>query len=243
MRHLKSFLVFFAIILIGSSVFAQQYGLILADNVNVRDEASSKSKILGKINNAMTFVVVEDYTFDEEIIEVGISSMKFQWYQINQEEKLKGWVYGAYIIVFNSADSVQQCISTNLDFRKTHPGKYSFNDYENYFSTYYELELFEDGKVKIHSNCVEGDHILDESGEGRYYINTRTSTLNIYGNMTGEFAPDFYTWEEYFALAKGHNPTKKELDAFIKEKSQYKSRCSFSIPLNKLDELLIPSKY
>ncbi len=243
MNTIKSFLIFIILFFIGSYLFAQQYGLVIAENVNVRDDASSKSKIIGKITNAMTFVVVEDYSFNEEIIDVGISSMKFQWYQINQEDKLNGWIYGAYIIVFNSADSVRNCISDNLDFRKTHSGKYTFDDNSNYFNTYYELELFEDGKVKIHSNCVEGDHILDENGDGRYYINTRTSTLNVYGNMTGEFAPDFYSWEEYFTLANGYKPTKKELDAYIKEKGQYKSRCSFSIPLDKLDELLISSKY
>jgi hypothetical protein len=229
--------------MIGSFVFAQQYGLIIADNVNVRDESSSKSKIVGKIPNAMTYVVVDDNSFNDESIEVGITTMTYPWYQINQDDKLKGWVYGAYIIILNSGDSILECISQNIDFRILHAGKYNYTDHTEYFETYYELELLFDGKVNISSNSVQGDHILEEKGEGRYYINTRTATLNIYGNMTGEFAPDFYSWEEYFAMDQGHKPTQKELDAYIKEKSHYKSRCSFSIPLDKLNELLIPSKY
>ncbi len=242
MNNFKSAFLFIFLVFIGSFVIAQQYGLIIAENVNVRKESSSKSKIVGKIIKEMTLVKVEDKSWDTEVIEFGNKSIENYWYQINQEDKIKGWVYGEFIILFNSLDSAKECIKQSNDFRQKYTGKYSFSDHSNYFMTYYELELFDNGKINIYSNCVEGDHILEEKGEGRFYVNTRSLTFNVYGNMTGEFSPDSYSWEEYFELANGHKPTKKELDQYIKEKSVYKSHCSFSIPLEKLNELLIHLK-
>jgi phosphodiesterase/alkaline phosphatase D-like protein len=241
MEKVKLILLLSICLLMVFNVSGQKYGLIIANDVNVREEASSKSTVKGKIVKELTPVTIEDVSIDTETIKTGITEMKDYWYSVKQGEEISGWVFGAYIILFKTADSVKDCISKNLEFRKGHTGKYTCTD-NNYFQTYFELELMADGKVKIHSNCVEGDHILDESGEGRYYINTSSSTFNYYGNMTGEFAPDFYSWEEYFTMSEGYKPTKKELDAYIKEKGHYKSRCFVSIPLETLDEKLLPAK-
>jgi hypothetical protein len=222
---------------------AQQYGVVFGNNVNVREEPSSKSKLLGKIVENMTQVKVESNYYVSERISFGNCDIEYDWYDINQDEKLKGWLYGAYIIAFETADSAKDFIDKNTEFRSQHAGKYSMEYDPGDFYTYYELELLEDGTIKFSLNRVEGDHIISEEGNGRYYIETKTNTFNFYGNTTGEFSPDGYTWAEYYALANGHEPSDAELKKYINEESHYKCYCEVKgIPMERFEELMKPVK-
>ena len=55
--------------------------------------------------------------------------------------------------------------------------------------------------------------------------------------LVGKFAPDGYTWAEYFELDKGHKSTAKELKTYIKERSTYKEFLIFSLPIENIEDL------
>jgi hypothetical protein len=222
---------------------AQQYGVVFGNNVNVREDASSKSKLLGKIADNMTKVNIEAENTASEKIYFGNCYIEYYWYEIITDQNLSGWLYGAYIIAFETADSAKDFIDKNTEFRSQHAGKYTLDHQSDDFSTYYELELMADGTITFDLSSVRGDHITSEKGSGRYYLNTKNNTFNFYGSTTGEFSPDGYTWAEYFALANGHEPSKVELDNYINVESHYKCYCEVKgIPMERLNELLIPVK-
>jgi hypothetical protein len=225
------------------AIKAQQYGVVFGNNVNIREEPSSKSKLVGKILENMTRVNVESNNYTSERISFGNCNIEYYWYEINQDDKLRGWLYGAYIIAFETADSAMDFIDKNIAFRNQHTGKYTLDYNPGDFSTYYELELLGDGTITFDLSSVQGDHIISEKGNGRFYFNTKNNTFNFYGSTSGEFSPDFYSWEEYFTMAKGHKPTKEELEKYINEESHYKCYCEVKdISMESFNELMKPVK-
>ncbi len=225
-HYLASILMVLAISLyFHTSLSAQQYGVVFADNVNVRKNASSKSPLSGRIEKNLSLVEVTAESPTTEKIPFGLCSIDYTWHAIDFNKLITGWVYGAYILVFDTKDSAQQCINQNNAFRAANTGKYTFEYEIDGLSTYFEVELFSDGTITFSLNSVEGDHILVEKGNGRYFINTRYNTFNFYGSTNGEFYPDGYSWAEYYSMDKGHEPSAKQLEEYIKEKGHYQCYC------------------
>jgi hypothetical protein len=223
--------------------FPQEYAVVFGENVNIRSDASSKASIVGKIEKSLSIVKFEGESNFLESVYFGNCYLEYPWYQINQNGNLSGWIYGAYMLYFDDAASAGAFIDRNNAFRTSHAGTYTLDYAVNGLDTYFELELLIDGKINILISAVEGDHVVRETGVGRYFINTKDDTFNFYGSTQGEFAPDGYSWAEYFALAKGHVPSDEELAQYIKEKGSYKCVCDVrGIPMERFSELMKPEQ-
>ncbi|PJZ69636.1 hypothetical protein CH373_09030 [Leptospira perolatii] len=221
------------IYLVAIPLFAEGTGVTLGKRINIRQEPQAKSKILQTIPADLSLVRVIDASSiqnKEEELDPGKPEnwRKIEW------QNIQGFVFASLIAVFSDQESADRFRSENEKFRSEVRGNYQFFAEEEKI---FDLIFSEDGTLRFQGEIVEGDHILVEKGEGRFFLYKNELILQIH--VEGEFAPDGRSWSEYFALANGRKPSsKKELNEFIRARQFYKENRKYSIPRSELKEKL-----
>lgn len=144
--------------------------------------------------------------------------------------------------LFESKADAEYFIAKNKEFRANISGTYNFFPQSGDFvgSHDYTMELFDNGRLKMNANKVEGDHSLQGVGDGRYFIDAVKGTILFQAIIKYDFAPDGYTWSEYFQLVRGHKPTKAELDEYIKGMSVFYELEKYEEKIEQQNEVLKP---
>ena len=227
-----------------------QYAVITSAPVYLRDAGSLKGKKVHTHTENFTLVKLLSETKTKEQITIYNNEYYRSWSEI-ETDSVKAFTYSLFIETFETEEDANQFINVNKKFQDKYNGKYSFDLYE--VSEFYALptdensqfcydcsvyiNFLESNKIEIEIEGVEGDHIVSEQGNGRFIVYNDNS-ISIMGGTKGEFAPDGYTWKEYYELAVGDNPSKEELDAYIKEKSTYKSFFKINISVEEFENLI-----
>lgn len=226
-----------------TAIGCAQTAVIFVEEVNIREEASVKSKLVYKTTESFILAEKLEQNYKKDIIEIWHKEFNERWTKIRFREGdkvIEGYIYGAFLKIFDNNVDAQLFAQKNKEFINKYSGKYliDMEKIENSVFYYFEIEFLGKGKINVALEGVEGDHSLFEEGQGRIYYDIQSDKIVIIAGVKGEFAPDGYTWEEYYSMDKGGNPTKKELEAYIKEKGQYKNCFELEIDKNRFEQAL-----
>ncbi|MCH2042977.1 MAG: SH3 domain-containing protein [Saprospiraceae bacterium] len=95
-------------ILFSTQIYGQQKGIILGDDVRVRAENTTKSKIVTQLDIS---TLVDVLIVDDEYKNVGSSTeicFRHKWVKIQTKDGKKGWVYGEFIQSFDMSKPIDE---------------------------------------------------------------------------------------------------------------------------------------
>lgn len=106
MLKLASFI--FLLALVSTQLFGQQKAVILGDDVRVRSENTTKSKIVTQLDIS---ALVDVLLIDDEYKNVGSDTeicFRHKWVKIQTKDGKKGWVYGKFIQPFDISKPIDE---------------------------------------------------------------------------------------------------------------------------------------
>lgn len=239
---MKTIFLFLGCIFILLIAHGQKFAVTLGENVNIRTGASLNAGKTGKIESDLTLLEVVYVSFDKEKIKISNVDIEDYWVEIKTKDGTDGFIFGYFLQLFDSKADAEYFVAKNKEFRSQVANNYQFipQTEDIVGDNYYTVELFENGRLKMSANKVEGDHSMEGEGEGRYFIHPVKGIILFQAVIKYNFAPDGYTWAEYFELAKGHKPSKTELEQYIKEMSVYYQLEKFEEKIEHQNKILKP---
>ncbi len=246
-----------SISLLISINLSAQYAVLTSAPVNLRDSASTDGKAVASL---MKNYVILDYVADSrntQKIKIWHRVFDEVW-QIVKIGNMECYVYSPFLEVFQNYADAEEFVKRNKKIQKELKGSKKLSKKIvakiNYLSeiddvprgedfrklpedAYCEFTFDDDGKFKISIEAMEGDHMMSEKGVGRFVAYGQEILFRA--GVTGEFAPDGYSWEEYFELAVGHKPTKEELKRYIKKTKYYKTYIELLLPIEQYEGAFI----
>lgn len=199
--------------------WAQSFGVLIGDNVNLREKPDTESPILLKIEKDLTLLTIKETTKNKDVRIYNTTISDYPYHKVEYNGKT-GYVYGLFVVVFSTESAAKKSIEVNQVYRSkvNESQSYTFGQGEH------TLLLKKDGKLTNAYEGVIGDHIESDKGQGRYFIQEVDGDQKFffYTFNVGEFAPDGISWAEYYGLGHSGKPSKAELDKFIAETKNYK---------------------
>lgn len=99
---MKKFLVFFCFLITLTVLYAEDFGVVIDDNVRIRTAPSLKySAVIEKANRGAKFRVLGR---TEEVY--NIDGHNEPWYKIDYSDEQDGWIYGGYFAPSSSAEEI-----------------------------------------------------------------------------------------------------------------------------------------
>ncbi len=213
-----------------------QYAVLTSAPVNLRDKPSTEGKVVASLMKNYIIVGYISDSKNTEKIKIWNNEFEEVW-KLVKIGNMQCYIYSPFVEVFKEYPDADKFVERNKKVQAELKGKKAIRDEvlkemnkDNDASDfYYQFTFEEDGKFKIEIDGIEGDHVLMEKGVGRFIV--YDDHIIFRAAIQGEFAPEGYSWEEYFLLAVGHKPTKQELKKYIKENKTYKKHFYLNVPM------------
>lgn len=139
--------------------WAQSFGVLIGDNVNLREKPDTESPILLKIEKDLTLLTIKETTKNKDVRIYNTTISDYPYHKVEYNGKT-GYVYGLFVVVFSTESAAKKSIEVNQVYRSkvNESQSYTFGQGEH------TLLLKKDGKLTNAYEGVIGDHIESDKG-------------------------------------------------------------------------------
>ncbi|MEM6726671.1 MAG: SH3 domain-containing protein [Bacteroidota bacterium] len=93
-------------------------GIIMGDNVRMRSDSTTSSKVAGELNTGDPILVIQETHNRTNVGQEDYCHKRgYHWYQVATKEKIIGWVYGQFVFEMLTADEVSSGLESPENIR------------------------------------------------------------------------------------------------------------------------------
>ena len=128
------------------------YYITIAESINVRSHATTKSESIAKVNSGIFVIFIEDYKKEDVI-----SGKKSSWLKIELNDGKTGYIFGGFLL--SKKDAFNKIVSTDNSLENR---KFIFNSKES--GEY--LSFSHNNSISLEGNCTISDPDDEKKSKG-----------------------------------------------------------------------------